>query len=303
MAPNRSIAVLSLGLALGSSLAGCRTGKARESNPRATSGSAPAAADSLVVAAATSPVAWLGCQLSDKPCRALALIPPGASAHTWEPRPSDLQALGKASLYLRTGLSFEDGWTPRLSATFPSLAVLDLRGGLSLAEPSEKGHGEEADPHVWSSPRAFLQMADTLAVRWVAARPADSAIVRVRVPALRARLAGLDSLARTQLAPFTGRTFLVNHPGLGYLARDYGLVELPLESHGQEPTPVTLFDVRRIARAQGIKAVFVQPEASRRSAEQIATQLGVPIVEIDLLAPGPYDSVFRSALGRLAGSL
>jgi zinc transport system substrate-binding protein len=259
--------------------------------------------ETIVVAAATAPVAWLGCQCVGQPCRPLALIPPGASAHSWEPRPSDLQALQGATLYLRTGLAFEEGWTPRLASTFPELSILDLRGGLSLLEPSEKGHREEADPHVWASPRAFSEMAETLAVRWVASRPDDSTRLRRSLPGLRALLSGLDTLARARLAPFTGRTFLVNHPGLGYLARDYGLVELPLESHGQELTPVTLFEVRKIARAHGIKAVFVQPEAARRSAEQVAADLGVPVKEVDLLAPGPFDSLFRATLETLAGSL
>jgi ABC-type Zn uptake system ZnuABC Zn-binding protein ZnuA len=30
---------------------------------------------------------------------------------------------------------------------------------------------EEADPHVWSSPRAFLQLLDTLAPRWETVLP------------------------------------------------------------------------------------------------------------------------------------
>jgi zinc transport system substrate-binding protein len=116
-------------------------------------------------------------------------------------------------------------------------------------------------------------------------------------------LIALDSLARTRLSPYSGRTFLVNHPGLGYMARDYGLVQMPLESDGQEPSPVLLFEIRRTAHAQGIRAVFELPESSRRVADQVASDLGIPTVDIDLLARGPYDSIFRSALGRLAGSL
>jgi zinc transport system substrate-binding protein len=120
---------------------------------------------------------------------------------------------------------------------------------------------------------------------------------------VRSRLIALDTLARTRLAPFSGRTFLVNHPGLGYLARDYGLVQMPLESDGQELTPVLLFQIRRTAHAQGIRSVFVLPESSRRVADQVASDLGVPTVDIDLLARGPYDSIFRAALERLAVGL
>jgi zinc transport system substrate-binding protein len=261
--------------------------------------------DTVVVSASVEPVAWLGCELIGPPCRSVSLIPPGASAHSWEPRPSDLQALQGAAIYLRTGLAFEEAWIPRFQSTLPSLKVLDLRGGLSLLEKSEPHphHAEEADPHVWSSPRAFLQLLDTLAPRWEAASPALASRIRRRLPMVRSRLIALDTLARTRLAPFSGRTFLVNHPGLGYLARDYGLVQMPLESDGQELTPVLLFQIRRTAHAQGIRSVFVLPESSRRVADQVASDLGVPTVDIDLLARGPYDSIFRAALERLAVGL
>jgi zinc transport system substrate-binding protein len=263
------------------------------------------AEDTLTVAAAVEPVAWLGCQMAGPPCRTIVLVPPGASAHTWEPRPADLEALQGASVYLRTGLAFEEAWTPRLQSTIPGLRVLDLRGGLSMVDRDEPHvhHSEEADPHVWSSPRAFLELADTLAPRWEAASPELAKRIRAHLPAVRTKLLSLDSLARERLGPFSGRTFVVNHPGLGYLARDYGLVQMPLESFGQELTPVILFEIRRTAHAQGIRAIFVQPEASRRVADQIALDLGVPTVDLDLLARGPYDSIFRAVLDRLAGGL
>src|ERR1035437_164768 len=285
----------------GWTLFGCHSRDNEQKSPR----KAAVGPDTLLVAASVEPVAWLGCQLAGPPCRSISLIPPGASAHTWEPRPSDLQALQNAAIYLRTGLAFEEAWTPRIQSAIPGLQVLDLRGGLSLLERSEHHphHAEEADPHVWSSPRAFLELLDTLAPRWEAASPQMDRRIRTHLPVLRARLLALDSLTRNRLAPFSGRTFLVNHPGLGYLARDYGLVQVPLESDGQELTPVLLFEVRRTAHAQGIRAVFELPESSRRVADQVASDLGVPTVDLDLLARGPYDSIFRAALGRLAGSL
>ena len=302
MSIQRTIAFL---FAAGSLLAACRSGDSADRPASVPSASARAPAETVVVAAATAPVAWLGCQLVGAPCREMAIIPPGASPHTWEPRPSDLKDLQGATCYLRTGLSFEEAWIPRFGATLPDLRVVDLRGGLSLLDQDEADHhhGEEADPHVWSSPRALLELSDTMAGRLEKDFPGLGERARRHQPAVRRRLLALDSLARRELAPFSGRTFLINHPGLGYLARDYGLVQKPLESHGQELTPITLFDIRRIAHAQGIRAVFVQSEGPRRSAEQVASDLGVPVVEIDLLAPGDYDSVFRVALGHLAASL
>ena len=295
--------LLALAACKGQSSAGAKAETASSSRV------AQRASDTFVVAAATYPVAWLGCQLVGDPCRLVALVPPGASAHTWEPRPSDLQTLRDASLFVRAGLAFEDAWVPRLRQSVGDLEVVDARAALDLREDEhehEHGHkhgAEEGDPHVWSSPRAMARLADTLAVRLVEARPDLRGRIGIRKTLLHARLLALDSAARVLFAPFSGRTFLVNHPGLGYLARDYGFIQKPLESHGQELTPVMLWEIRKIARAQGVRAVFVQIEASRRVADQIARELGVGTVDLELLAPVPYDSLFLSTARRMAEKL
>jgi zinc transport system substrate-binding protein len=146
-------------------------------------------------------------------------------------------------------------------------------------------------------------LADTLAARLVVARPELRGRVAARLPGVHVKLLKLDTAVRALLAPFTGRTFLVNHPGLGYLARDYGLTQKPLEANGQGLTPVLLWEVRKTAKAQGIRAVFVQTENSRRIADQIAKELGVGTVDVDLLARTPYDSLYLATVRRMAEKL
>jgi len=292
-----------LGLAI---LLGCdrKTGVQKASEiADSASRKAPANASLVRIAAAASPIAWLGCQVVGDPCEATGLVPPGASVHSWEPKPSDLAKLESVDAWLRTGLAFEASWTSRLQGVFPKLPVLDLRGGLSLESQDGHKHGsEEMDPHVWASPRAMKVLAETLAVRLVAQRPDLTTRVDAAMPRLRLHLDSLDAATRALLAPWSGRTFLINHPALGYLARDYGLVQKSLESHGRELSPIDLFELRRIARAQGIKAIYVQSEASDRVARSIGEELGVPLVPIDLLSP-PWDSSFRTATQLLAQGL
>ena len=292
---------------------GCKgPGKTDSGSPdtATTRGRSPQAhRDEVRVAAATYPVAWLGCQILGEPCRAQALVPPGASAHSWEPKPSDLQRLGDADFYIRCGLAFEESWLPRFRSSLPDLLVIDAAPGLDLRDEHHgrhEGHGkglEENDPHVWSSPRAMDGLAEVVATGIAQIRPDLKPRLDRNLPATHAKLLELDTVVRGLLAPFSGKTFLVNHPGLGYLARDYGLVQKALESHGQELTPVALWDVRKTAKAQGIRAVFVQPEYSRRVADQIAKELEVETVDFDLLQERPYDSVFLARAKAMADKL
>lgn len=282
---------------------GCKDSGKTDSDNASPAGKASAQAaktgsDGVRIVAATYPVAWLGCEIVGNPCTPDALVPPGASAHSWEPKPSDMQRLEAATVYIRSGLAFEEAWIPRFRSTIPGLELVDARGALDLHAQEHrhgrgKGHSiEESDPHVWSSPRAMDRMADFVAAGVVQARPDLRERVDRHLPLAHAKLLELDTAVRGLFAPYSGKTFLVNHPGLGYLARDYGLVQKALESHGQELTPVALWEARKAAKAHGVRAVFVQPEYSRRTADQVAKELGVGIVQVDLLGDAPYDSLF-----------
>lgn len=293
-------------------LAACRSESDSQSAPGAAGAregvaSAPEEG-TIAIAAATEPVAWAACGVLGDPCEALALVPPGASAHGWEPRPSDLRKLARARFLVRTGLAFETSWTPRFQSVAPSLRVLDLRSALDLPSPEADHHhgaeagAEPADPHVWASPRAMLRLAEALRDSLATADSALRPRLERSAPSFLARLRRLDTLVASELAPFAGRVFVVNHPGFGYLARDYGLVQRPLEENGQDLSPVDLWEVRKLARAQGVRAVFVQPEHSDRAAAALASGLGVPLVRLDLLA-GPWDSAVVEVARRLAESL
>jgi len=295
-------------LLLSLSFLGCRqeVGVERAAKVADSLGATPAAADEtkpLRMASPAGPVAWLACEVVGRPCEAIGLVPAGASTHSWEPKPSDLARIEGVDAWLRTGLSFENTWTARLQGAFPKLPVLDLRGALNLKSSEHGSHdAEPLDPHVWASPRSMSILAETLAVRLSVQRPDLASRIAKRMPLVRMHLDSLDAFARTLLGPWSGRTFLINHPGLGYLARDYGLVQKSLESNGRELSPVDLFELHNLAKAQGFKAVFVQREASDRVAKSVAADLAVPLIEVDLLA-SPWDSSFRSAVQSLAQGL
>ena len=51
--------------------------------------------------------------------------------------------------------------------------------------------------------------------------------------------------------------FMVFHPSWGYLAHDYGLVQVPVEIEGKEPKPAQLKELIELARKEGIKVIFV----------------------------------------------
>ena len=88
------------------------------------------------------------------------IVPPGASPHTFEPKPSDMKKISTARLLVIIGAGFEF-WADKAvkSAGKKDLKVLVLSEGMPLIRgdhhhgEEEKDHGEEAaDPHIWLDP-------------------------------------------------------------------------------------------------------------------------------------------------------
>ena len=51
------------------------------------------------------------------------------------------------------------------------------------------------------------------------------------------KINGVDLKARELSVPGGKKSFMIYHPNLAYLARDYGLEEISVEYEGKEPTP------------------------------------------------------------------
>lgn len=253
----------------------------------------------MQVAVGVAPVEYFARKIGGNLIQTTVLVPAGADAHTYEPKPSQMRELSRAALFLSAGLEFENVWEPRLKAANPRLVVVRTDLGLAKLPMPEghddhhkggvkgrHGHGEEADPHVWVSPANVRHMAAHIAEALGKADPAQAKVYAANLAAFIKEIDAVDADLRAVFAglPANRRSFLVFHPAWGYLARDYGLTQTAIESEGKEPSPRRLAALVAQARAAGVKVIFVQPQMSRRTAESIAQALGARVVVADPLA-------------------
>jgi zinc transport system substrate-binding protein len=224
------------------------------------------------------------------------LVPPGASPETYEPTPSQIASVERAQLVFSTGLlDFERSL---LGYTSKSQSFVNLSEGIDLIEGTHAHHGEAdhnhnehahrhghhhgADPHVWMSPKALIIMAETAYAR-IHERYPDSLPYSTRYNQLRDILLVLDATVRSKVTASEHRSFVIFHPGLSYLARDYGLSQIAIEQDGKEPSARQLGEVIDIARAERISKVLYQNEFPRSMVEVVASEIGAEPVEIDIL--------------------
>lgn len=249
--------------------------------------------------------------------RVRTLVQPGQSPHAYEPRPRQVTELAQADLYLRTGVSFEDAWLPRIRATNPRLRVVDLREGLPLLGLTDHHHDEHADdndhdhdhehpadapdPHVWTSPPLVKAMSVAIRDALIDLDPAGRETYVANQTAFAGELDALDAELRAMLKELPSRRFMVHHPAWGYFAHSYDLTQVAIEREGKEPGARALTALIEQARREGVRVILVQPQMNAKSAEQVARAIGGEVAVVDPLA-ADYAGSLRRLARLLAGA-
>ena len=224
--------------------------------------------------------------------RVVTLMPQGTSPETYEPTPRQMMELGSSELLFRVGtLGFEQTRLPQMAQTAPHCTMVDLARGITPIIDLGHTHrhsdaAESIDPHVWMSTQSLVRMAENVCEAVSQKDTAGAVYYQKRLQAFTHQMDALDAQMRQLTQHLSSRTFLIYHPALGYLARQYGLKQLSVEHDGKEPSAAYMQQLIALCRAEGVKVVFISKEHSGKAAQRIAQEIGARVVEIN---PLDYD--------------
>jgi zinc transport system substrate-binding protein len=250
----------------------------------------PAAAVVRVVAT-IFPAADMVRQVGGDAVDVVALLPAGASPHTFEPTPAQIRAVAEAAVFVEVGAGL-DAWAARLRAAHAGpMIVITLAAGVPLLGATEKaGASHGGDPHIWLDPVLVRDhLVPAIANGLSEADPGHAAAFRAAAGEFEAALTQLDAEIRTTLAPAANRSFVAFHPAWQYFAQRYGLHEVAtVESFpGKEASAQEIAAIVQRARAAHVQALLIEPQFSPRLAEQVAHEIGAQLVTVDPLG-GPH---------------
>jgi len=223
------------------------------------------------------------------------LVPPGSSPASYDPSPKQLRDLNKSKIYLKIGhLGFEKTWMASIRKNHKHLKVADLSVGCELmqgveTEEEHAAHGHDhshagIDPHIWMSPKSALIMAENTAKAIIRYDPVCQDMINHNLEKLKRIILELDKEFQEMSDQLENKKFIIFHPALTYLARDYGLEQIPMEYGGKEPSAAYMKRLIDKARSEDIKTVFIQKEFNQDKAKQISIDLDARLVQIDPLA-------------------
>lgn len=234
-----------------------------------------------VVTVTIEPLRWFAEQIGDTLIEVQTIVPSGSSPETYEPTPRQMVALADSRLYIKVGcIGFETTWMDKLKANAPHMIVADASDGVKYAESSDG----VCDPHTWTSCANARIMARNICNALVQQDPAHKAQYERNLQTLLLRIDSTDQAIRQTLAKKRQCSFVIYHPALTYFARDYGLLQLPMEEEGREPNAASMRQLIERARETHVQTIFVQREFSPRNTVAIRNATGATPIEIDPLA-------------------
>lgn len=225
---------------------------------------APAASDPKVdgvqIVATTTQLGDLTRQVAGDAANVTQLLQPNTSAHSFDPSPADLLALGGAQVLVMNGGGLESWLDGAVDASGFDGAIITAEASVSANAPAdhEAEHGDHdptdahaddgedhdghdhaedhaedhsdhdhggVDPHFWTSIRNSIEIVDAIAEGLAEADPANAVAFRANATDYVDRLQTLDQWATAQFdrVPTDQRLLVSNHNSLGWFNADYDI--------------------------------------------------------------------------------
>ncbi|GAA5334511.1 MULTISPECIES: metal ABC transporter substrate-binding protein [Thermus] len=242
---------------------------------------APALAQ-VRVAATTPILADLVGQVGSKRVEVVAVVPPGADPHTFEPTPAVAKALSRSRILFANGLGLEP-FLPKLQNLLPKGArVVRLGEGMPGLICEEAPHADEhahgpCDPHLWLDPTYALRYAERIAEELIRLDPGGKALYEANLRRFQKEVERRDQAFRA--CGLNGVKVVAQHDAFRYFARRYGLVVVgTLSGSGtQEVGSRRFLALLEKAKREGVKLLLAEPQFGGTALKALAEALGARI--------------------------
>lgn len=237
------------------------------------------------VAPITNIVQNIGGELVD----VTGIVPEGTNSHTFEPAPSDAQALAQADVVFINGLHLEEPTR--------ELAEANVRDGVPIVSLGERTitpdqyiydfsfpkAGGDPNPHLWTDPLYAKRYAEIVANTLSELDPQSAELYEENDQSFAERIDELDREVRavTETVPLENRVLLTYHDSFPYFAREYGwtIIGAIQPADFAEPTAQEVARLIDQIRAQQVPAIFGSEVFPSPVLQQIANETGARYID------------------------
>ena len=154
-------------------------------------------------------------------------------------------------------------------------------------------HHGEFDPHTWLSPKNAKAQAKVIADKLSEIDPANKEYYEENYEKIAAELDSIIEEYTDKFAEVKNKKFIVPHEAFGYVARDFGLEQIPLASltSTADPDAKVMKEVTDLAKLEQIKTVFFEKGGSDKAAKTIAEEIGAETAPLSTMEFASQDEL------------
>ena len=202
-----------------------------------------------------------------------ALVPPGADVHSFQSTRADNIVVNRAALLVSNGGGL-DQFLDQVIEGSASDDALHIFAAESLLDSGQD------DPHFWQNPVFAVDYAQTIRDGLMESDPENSTEYQTNFDSYKARLTKLDfDIASTINTIDESRRHLMTfHDAFGHFAERYGWqVTALVDSDASQVSPGPVVEILEQVKAQGIPAVFAEPQFSAGLLQKAAEDAGIEV--------------------------
>jgi zinc/manganese transport system substrate-binding protein/manganese/iron transport system substrate-binding protein len=222
------------------------------------------------------------------------ILKPNVDAHDFEPSPADVAAIAKADMLVINGVGLERWLDDTVKSAGFKGTTVDSSKGVQIRQAEDAKAEPAGDPHIWQSAPNAKIMATNIEQALAAADPDAAAFFKASLDAYDTKLDALDAGIAKRIDSLANKKLVTNHDAFGYYVDRYHLEFIGSIIPGFDTTAeLSAKDVADIVaktKATGVKAIFSEASLPPKTAETIAKEAHVKVVEGE-------DALYGDSLG------
>jgi len=202
-----------------------------------------------------------------------------AEPHSFEPQTKDIAEMmeSKAVFYI----GHIDEWAKKASDG----------SGVLVVKVSEGIDKIKEDPHVWTSPKNAIIIAQNIKNTLIKIDPSNKSYYENNFNKFKNEMERISKKFENERKNFKRNVFVIAHPAFGYLARDYKLNQIALtgQEEVEEPSPKEVAKVIDFIKKQNIKYILFDRTENENIIKPVVEATGCQKLEIYTMGIVPYE--------------
>lgn len=197
--------------------------------------------------------------------------------HNFELSAKEVADISDSKALIINGFGLET-WLDTITKSIDDIYLIDSSTGINPIIKDKDSY----DPHIWLSPKNYIIQAKNIYENISKLDETNKEFYKENYENLVKKLEILDENYEKSLNKFSGDKLIVAHEAFGYLARDYNLEQMPINSLGNEdePSMKTVTKVVEYMKDKNLSIIYTEKGESEKIPNVIADEVNGKVLEL-----------------------